>query len=470
MRRAWLNRPPHFILTLLTLILGSALFLVSCQKNQEKTKPSQWSQVQSQLEIKLTTLIEIVRNDLRENESNDYQQVARQVSFINSFSKKLFSKEEEELANLLQALCPIKFSHHLDCVGWAAHNLANTQVSFSEQQELKLLFGPGRGKHIARWLQSQQPGLLVANQIIGRELFLENQIDEARDILTQIIAKNKQSGFAYYWLGQLETQAGNWEEAEHWVMQFQAIGEKELKAGNILQYQIEKAEEEESINENLSVLYSQYFTLHSEAKFENPSDFLKKTDELWLNISSQYGFTLDSPIEILVYEGNKYSGRSANIPWVAAIYDGKLRVPLQSLKTQKPEALLKHELIHALLDKSIGPSVPIWFHEGFAQYYEEKRVKSGHFTQKPPSFDEMREKFASQSDPTKVRDMYLLSLKMFELIINEKGEENFKNMLSTAMDEHDFESAWLQYYNGEEWEVSSLYSRSLKALSSTHKP
>ena len=57
---------------------------------------------------------------------------------------------------------------------------------------------------------------------------------------------------------------------------------------------------------------------------------------------------------------------------IAALYDGRIRVPFADLRSLDPDlvTILTHELAHAMVDQAADEEVPKWFNEGLAQHVE----------------------------------------------------------------------------------------------------
>ena len=105
------------------------------------------------------------------------------------------------------------------------------------------------------------------------------------------------------------------------------------------------------------------------------------------DLTQVFNFFTETPITIVVYDPNKRSMavRLGSPSWAAGVYDGEIRIPYsETLKEEyKLETLLRHELGHLFLDALTHNSVPTWFNEGLAQYYEKPFIYSG-----PDSFSD----------------------------------------------------------------------------------
>ena len=62
--------------------------------------------------------------------------------------------------------------------------------------------------------------------------------------------------------------------------------------------------------------------------------------------------------------------------WAVGFYDGRLRLAVREVGTEMAPVLIAHELTHAFLQSAYGPTLPIWVHEGFAQFQEGERPRA----------------------------------------------------------------------------------------------
>ena len=94
-----------------------------------------------------------------------------------------------------------------------------------------------------------------------------------------------------------------------------------------------------------------------------------------------FQFFTETPITVVVYDPKKrsMSVRLGNPSWAAGVYDGEIRIPYaETIKEEyKLETLLRHELVHLFTDVLTHNSIPTWFNEGIAQYYEKPYVYDG---------------------------------------------------------------------------------------------
>lgn len=62
--------------------------------------------------------------------------------------------------------------------------------------------------------------------------------------------------------------------------------------------------------------------------------------------------------------------------WALGFYDGRLRLLWSELGSEWGPAMVAHELAHAFLQHAYGHYLPIWIHEGFAQWREGARPRT----------------------------------------------------------------------------------------------
>lgn len=360
------------------------------------------------------------------------------------------------------------------CTKWFAQQL----ISYSHQ-EGQLHYGPGRGELIARYLLSHSPQLKLGRQTLARELLLQGDIEESRQIFTSLLNEDPEGAFELYWLIQLETQDHQYEEAEEYTKRFELLGVEEAQISQGLQYQIQVKKEKQELKEELNYTLTQHFEIYSEANHSQAEWVGEVIESQWERLTQYFGLTLIKPIEVVIYQQSHLGGAAAEVDWVSASYNGKLRIPISQIPESLGESsqgfsqLMSHELTHALLDKGIGQDIPVWFHEGMAQYMEGRRfaqIKHHLAGQSIPTLEQLNRPFLEVQEQSEVSKRYSLSLAMVEQIIEDSSEESFQNLISLGSQNSSFEEAWGLIFPGDHWKVSALYKRAIQSLSQEHKP
>lgn len=370
-----------------------------------------------------------------------------------------------------QQACP-KFQEL--CTQWFAQQLMSFQGT-----EGKLYYGPGQGYLIAQFLLKQSPELRVARQILARELLVQGDIEASRQQFTSLLNEDPQGAFELYWLIDLETRAQQYDQAESYRQRFELLGVAEAQISQGLQYQIQVQKESQELQEELRHTLTQHFEIYSEID-DSQSEWVGEVIESeWSRLTQYFGLNLLKPIEVVIYERTHLGGAAAEVDWVSASYNGKLRIPASQIPESLSEVppgfaqLMSHELTHALLDKGIGQDIPVWFHEGMAQYMEGRRfeqIKHHLVGQSIPTLEQLNRPFLEVQEQSEVSKRYSLSLAMVEQIIEDSSEESFQNLISLGSQNSSFQEAWELIFPGDHWKVSALYKRAIQSLSQEHKP
>ncbi|MDJ0522665.1 MAG: tetratricopeptide repeat protein [Planctomycetota bacterium] len=95
-------------------------------------------------------------------------------------------------------------------------------------------------------------------------------------------------------------------------------------------------------------------------------------EDAYAHVTSDLGIAPRTPAQVVLYEGAEFQRVTGAHSWVGALYhNGVLRVPTRNLQRHRStaERVLAHEFTHHVL-RERNPSLPIWWHEGIAQYVE----------------------------------------------------------------------------------------------------
>jgi len=145
-----------------------------------------------------------------------------------------------------------------------------------------------------------------------------------------------------------------------------------------LREKILKAERELNAGRDYSFTTSAHFNMrydrHVDAALAREvTDYLEK--QYWV-LAERFSHSPPQPITVLLYPTQEFRDVTQSPEWVGGIYDGKIRVPLGGLRRLSPtaEAVLKHELAHAVIHAKTHGRCPRWLHEGLAQIAEERHL------------------------------------------------------------------------------------------------
>ncbi len=184
-------------------------------------------------------------------------------------------------------------------------------------------------------------------------------------------------------------------------------------------------------------------------------------EEAYDTLSRALARTLDSPVEVVIYPDRRaYAYVSFAPHWSAALYNGKIRIPIAALEGDEAEfsRILRHELFHLFVDRLWKRRIPAWLNEGMAQYLEgdperklaEARVrlnrmfrgrKARRSLRRVFLLERLRGSFAALTSTSMVRIAYMISFLAVYWLVEEYGMERLVDLLedSSETPEDDFE-------------------------------
>ncbi len=156
----------------------------------------------------------------------------------------------------------------------------------------------------------------------------------------------------------------------------------ELRPDATVQKYLEKAQRDATAEADYTEHESSHFTLRYEGK--QTSDALR--GQLLATLESEYddlvrelGIAPRNNIPVVLYTEQSFFDVTQAPSWSGAVFDGKLRIPINGLTSVTPELarVLKHELAHSFISQLSGGRCPQWLNEGIAQAVEPKQISHG---------------------------------------------------------------------------------------------
>jgi hypothetical protein len=198
-----------------------------------------------------------------------------------------------------------------------------------------------------------------------------------------------------------------------------------------LDYLVEKSNRLEEEFEKLGVEKSMHFRLEFDG---NPTrkDVMEALAVLEVahdSISSLFEFVPENKISLVLYEAPDYQGMGQRPNWVAAVFDGKLRVPANMMAYREVyRPILFHELTHAFvyIMSRKSKSVPLWMNEGIAQVIDASRTGAERPMGAAPSLKSLTEPFVNQHNTDAALKLYWYSQRMVEELLARGGEDGFR--------------------------------------------
>jgi cytochrome c-type biogenesis protein CcmH/NrfG len=156
----------------------------------------------------------------------------------------------------------------------------------------------------------------------------------------------------------------------------------ELRPDATVQKYLEKAQRDATAEADYTLHESSHFTLKYEGK--QTSEALR--GQLVATLEAEYddlvrelGIAPRNSIPVVLYTEQSFFDVTQAPSWSGAVFDGKLRIPINGLSSVTPELarVLKHELAHSFISQLSGGRCPQWLNEGIAQAVEPKQVSHG---------------------------------------------------------------------------------------------
>ena len=117
---------------------------------------------------------------------------------------------------------------------------------------------------------------------------------------------------------------------------------------------------------------------HFTVLFEGPSEerlasrALEILESAYWRVGTAVGVFPADPITVILYTQEQFRDITRSPDWAAALYDGRIRVPMRGALDNaiELERVLTHELTHALVRGVAARNVPTWLNEGLAVLFE----------------------------------------------------------------------------------------------------
>jgi tetratricopeptide (TPR) repeat protein len=175
----------------------------------------------------------------------------------------------------------------------------------------------------------------------------------------------KLMGWAYYGSNKPEQAIKEWKLAE------------QLHPDPQVEQALAKAEKDQAEEEGYREGNTEHFTLkyYGGATPDLAQAILHVLEDDFNDIESQLDYTPPNQISVILYTQQAFEDVTSAPSWAEAIYDGRLRIPVQGLTSVTPDLahVLKHELTHSFITQKSDGRAPVWLQEGVAQWMEGKR-------------------------------------------------------------------------------------------------
>ncbi len=221
---------------------------------------------------------------------------------------------------------------------------------------------------------SGDPRPLMGQAIV---YFQRQEYRPARDVLLRAKVLAPESAEVWKLLGFAEYSSDRVPEAvTSWKKSLSIAPDAELEK------MLERAERESAAEDRFLEANSNHFTLRFEGGKVSPTfrrDILDALESLYRALQSDLAGPAESlpdSITVILYPGQAFYDVTQAPTWTGALFDGKVRVPVEGLSAVTPQlrSVLKHELTHSFVRARSRARCPAWLNEGLAQIEEGKSI------------------------------------------------------------------------------------------------
>ncbi|MBI2477092.1 MAG: hypothetical protein HYV60_00050 [Planctomycetia bacterium] len=111
--------------------------------------------------------------------------------------------------------------------------------------------------------------------------------------------------------------------------------------------------------------------------YSSAYDLRKVLDQARRDVGRDFGYWPRHQIIVLVYSEEDFQQVRQGPDWIAALYDGKIRIPFPRSPAVQASlnSTLVHEYTHAIIHDITQNQCPVWLNEGLAEFEEAKTRK-----------------------------------------------------------------------------------------------
>lgn len=131
-----------------------------------------------------------------------------------------------------------------------------------------------------------------------------------------------------------------------------------------------------------------------------------------------FDFRPENKMHLVLYESSQYQGVGPRPEWVGAVFDGKLRIPVNVMAYREIyRPMFFHELTHAFVRAMTRYHVPLWVNEGIAQVIDASRTGNPRPEGAAPSVGALTTPFVNENSTAVAVKLYWYSQAMVERLL-----------------------------------------------------
>ncbi len=154
------------------------------------------------------------------------------------------------------------------------------------------------------------------------------------------------------------------------------------------------------------------------------------------SLCTLFDFRPENKMSLVLHKSSEYQGVGPRPEWVAAVFDGKLRVPVEMMQYREVyRPVLFHELTHSFVRSMTRAKVALWINEGIAQVVDGSRTNNPRPAGAAPSLQSLTEPFVKEPSEDKALLLYWYSQKMVErLLARNPSFVHFREFIQSLRD------------------------------------
>lgn len=160
-----------------------------------------------------------------------------------------------------------------------------------------------------------------------------------------------------------------------------------------------------------------------------------------------FDFRPENKLQVVLHQTADYGGIGSRPDWVGAVFDGKLRIPVNVMRYREIyRPMLFHELTHAFIRAMVRFKIPTWINEGVAQVIDASRNEMLRPAGEIPSITALTEPFVDEKDSDGAIKLYWYSQKMVEGLLKRNSDFVYLKNFIQSLKFIDAESALNKFY------------------------
>ena len=290
--------------------------------------------------------------------------------------------------------------------------------------------------------------------------YREGGATDAIPALEEAIQHDPKNGHALVALGNLYYLSRN-EFAQAIEMWKRAYGLIPTSQWQAVSERIAQAERDQGIERRFATYTTPHFHIRVPSSDQQAvaERLGTELEAAYTRLSSEWGSS-PTDLTVIVYAIGDFQRLAAKPDWAIGFYDGRVRIRLDDVGTDRESRILLHELAHAFLHKICGGGIPIWVHEGYAQAVEpshprtdrEREVEQG--VRARTAWVPLKWLDAHFEQPTDARDVdraYAEARVIVEFLLHQYGFPQLRRFVSAVASGRPVAAAFEESFPDSHW-------------------